>query len=511
MSESPILLHLVGLIRETTGNIVPPARYSFLEEVAHRRAHARGCGGVSEYVQALGNGDLEREWESLIPLITIKESYFYRAPQQFEAIRHHALPEILKARAGTRQLRIWSAACARGEEPATLAILLAEEPSLAGWEWSILATDVDEDALTGARLGLYGERAVAGVPPALMERYFRRRGKLLELDPVLRARIDFRPLNLAHPPFPLPCPEYDLILLRNVLIYFRRPLQRWVMSEVARTLAPHGYLFLGASETLWQIQDELEAVDLGACFCYRHRHAQPQPPPKPRPAPAVTPPPQEATPPRPARVKPAPKPSEPPVEPLAPLAPTIERPRAGWLDIQDPRAWSRTRGTSLRTEQEKPEAAPEPVDSKLRAGRPSRSLSEPCAVHEMLAQAARELAANRVDEAAKILAEVQAAEPSEPAAHGLEGFLHDLAGRMEDAVASYRAALYLDPSLFQARVLLADCLLRLGQKDRAEHQFREVLSLLESGRERELHLYADLPLPSRERAQRRCRQVLQGR
>lgn len=499
-STSPVLQQLVSLIRETTGNIVPPARYSFLEEVAHRRAQARGCGAVSEYVQALASGGLDREWESLIPLITIKESYFYRAPQQFEAIRHHALPEILKARAASRHLRIWSAACARGEEPATLAILLAEEPSLAGWEWSILATDVDEEALAGARLGLYGERAVSGVPPVLMERYFKRRGKLLELDPAVRARIDFRHANLAHPPFPLPHSEYDLILLRNVLIYFRRPLQRWVMSEVARTLAPHGYLFLGASETLWQIQDELEAVDLGACFCYRHRQARPEPPPKPRTVPAPLP----VPPPRPARVKPEPPPAPAPVEPAA------ERPRAGWLDIQDPGVWSRTRGTAPPSPAVPP-AAPSNGESNSRTGEPPRGLSEPCAVHERLAQAARELAANRVDEAAKILAEVQAAEPSEPAAHALEGFLHDLASRTEDAVASYRAALYLDPALFQARVLLADCLLRLGQKDRAEHQFREVLSLLESGRERELHLYADLPLPSRERAQRRCRQVLQGR
>jgi hypothetical protein len=77
-------------------------------------------------------------------------------------------------------------------------------------------------------------------------------------------------------------------------------------------------------------------------------------------------------------------------------------------------------------------------------------------------------------------------------------------------VASYRAALYLDPALFQARVLLADCLLRLGNRDRAEHQFREVLTLLASGREKALLLFGDLPLPDRERAQRRCRQVLKG-
>src|SRR4029078_12682475 len=130
------------------------------------------------------------------------------------------------ARAGSRHLRIWSAACARGEEPATLAMLLAEEPSLSGWNWTIVATDLDEEALAGARLGLYGERAVAQVPPPLLERWFSRRGKLYELDAGLRSRIDYRRLNLAQAPYALPLDSFDLVLLRNVLIYFRRPLQR---------------------------------------------------------------------------------------------------------------------------------------------------------------------------------------------------------------------------------------------------------------------------------------------
>jgi chemotaxis protein methyltransferase CheR len=259
---------LAALVAETTGNLVPEARLGFLAEVAQRRARALGLATIGEYVRALTAGELPREWESLVPLITIKESYFFRAPQQFEAIERQLLPRLQRARAGSRRLRIWSAACARGEEPATLAMLLADQPALAGWEWSILATDVDEEALAGARRGLYGERAVAPVPPALLARWFSRRGKLFELAPELRSRIDYRTLNLAQPPFALPADEYDLILLRNVLIYFGRPLQSWVMAHVTQLLSRRGALFLGASETLWQIQEELEAVDLGSCYCY---------------------------------------------------------------------------------------------------------------------------------------------------------------------------------------------------------------------------------------------------
>jgi len=469
--ESSPLQRLVVLIREITGNVIPPARLAFLEEVAERRAKARGLSGVAEYVHGLAARELANEWESLIPLVTIKESYFFRAPQQFDVVRQRILPALVKARSASRQLRIWSAACARGEEPATLAMLLADEPALAGWSWTIVATDLDEEALAGARIGLYGERAVSQVPPELLARWFSRRGKLYELDAGLRSRIVYQALNLAHAPFALPYDEFDLVLMRNVLIYFRRPLQRWVISQVARLLTPEGYLFLGASETLWQIQDELESVDLGPCFAYHHREARPaaveslkapakrpERPRLPKPAPPST-------------LRPEPARPTPPSKPKAPVPAPERRP--------------------LRVESPPPAAVP--------------------SVHELLLAAARELAANRTAEAGRAVEQALVANPSEPSAHALEGFLDDLAGRTEEAVTAYRAALYLDPGLFQVRVLLGDCLLRLGHRDRAEQQFREVLTLLAGGRERTLVLFSDLPLPDRDRAQRRARQVLKGK
>lgn len=457
------LQRLVGMIRDRTGNVVPSSRLPFLEEVAQRRAQGKGLGTIEGYVRALEADSLRDEWAQLIPLVTIKESYFFRAPQQWEVIRRQVLPELLQARGQT--LRIWSAACARGEEPATLAMILCEDKSLANVTWTILATDVDEEALAGARLGLYGDRAVGQVPPDLLQRYFNRRGKLYELSAELRSRITFQPLNLAHPPFQLPVPEIDLVLLRNVLIYFRRPLQRRVVQQVGQLLARDGYLFLGASETLWQVQEELEPIDLGSCFCYRHRRAAPEAP--------APPPPKRVRPP--VAREPLPRPVHPPEpvkrsEPKIVLAPRREAPVP---------------------------AAKAPVPP-------------PLSVHERLLAAARHLAGNQIDEAGRAIEQVLAVDPSEPAAHALEGFFHDVTGRTDEAVASYRAALYLDPELYQVRVLLADCLLRLGNRDRAEHQYREVLAHLGSGRERNLVVLGELPFPDRVRAQRRCRQVLGG-
>lgn len=473
----------VALVRETTGNVVPSARYGFLEELLDRRVRAVGQPDLTSYVHRLALGDLAAEWSQLIPLITIKESYFFRAPQQFRALTRTVLPRLMRARASSRKLRIWSAACARGEEPATLAMVLAETGLLGSWDWTVLATDVDEDALASAQRGIYGDRAVAQVPPAMLEKYFTPRGNLYELDPALRARIRYRKLNLARFPFDLPEDRYDLIFLRNVLIYFRRPLQRRVVSQVRQLLSKRGYLFLGASETLWQIHEELYPVDLDVCFCYRHpRPGQKPPTHPPRP---VVPTAREIPkrPPRPSRSASPPEPASPPSpqpvsEPPSGMPPEAETP-------------------------ESPPLEPEPVPE----AEPGPTFT-PCAVQQRLAEAARELAGNELEAAREILDEVLEADPSEPAAHALEGFLHDLENRPDDAVTSYRSALYLDPGLFQARVLLGDCLLRLGHRQRAHQHFREVLASLDSGRERELVALEELPLPSRQRAERRCRQVL---
>jgi chemotaxis protein methyltransferase CheR len=506
---------LASLVTEVTGNLVPETRFGFLAEVAQRRAHGAGLPSAAEYVRALAAGELEGEWASLIPLLTIKESYFFRAPQQFEAIASQVLPRLLRAPAAGRRLRIWSAACARGEEPATLAMVLAGQADPASWEWSIRATDIDEEALAGARRGLYGERAVALVPQPLRSRWLARRGKLFELAPELRERIDYQPLNLARLPFLLPEDEYDLILLRNVLIYFDRPLQLRVMEHVNRLLSRKGALFLGASETLWQIQDHLEAVDLGTCYCYRHR----------RPGSGATAAGAQARTETPAAAKSrfsaasaAPASSRASSEAVS-SAPPDHRvsPARQAGHAASPAGPPGPASPAAPPGATTPAGPPGPATPANLPGAPSAAHGEPPAPSsaiprsalELLLTAAHRLAANDLAGARQATAEALAADPSEPAMHLLEGFLHDLDGQTDEAAASYRAALYLDPSLFQPRLLLADCFLRLGQRHRAEHQYREVLAALEANRGRETSIFQDLlPLPDRERALRRCHQAL---
>ncbi len=468
--EGAALDRLVDLIREETGNALPRARQGYLEEIAVRRARALGQPSLSIYVTSLERGLLDGEWQRLVPLLTVKESFFFRAPQQFEVLQRVLLPRLATDRARAQNLRIWSAAAARGEEAATLALVLAEYEPLAHGDWRVIATDLDGEALEAARRGLYGERAVAQVPPVLLARWFERRGDLYELSPAIRARIDYQPINLARPPyFDLPAEPFDLIFLRNVLIYFRRPLQRRVVGEVADRLAPGGTLFLGASETLWQISDRLAAVDLGDCFAYRH---PPQKPPAPPPAPR-----------RPRGEG----------SPVARVLGRVVVPAPPAAALPPPKEARGARAV-IASGAERPPPAKAP-DAR-----------------ELVLRAARELAANRLAEAARWLAEARAADGSEPAVYALEGFQADIAGTTEEALTAYRAALFLDPQLYQVRVLLAEGLARLGHPDRAEHQFRETLATLApGGRPHDLVLLEELPLPNRTGAERRCRVGLGGR
>jgi len=136
--------------------------------------------------------------------------------------------------------------------------------------------------------------------------------------------------------------------------------------------------------------------------------------------------------------------------------------------------------------------------------------AEPCGTQEWLLRVAGRLEAGELESAARDLEKVLEADPSEPAAHALDGFLHDLREEPDEAIQSYRAALYLDPALYQVRLLLADCMKRHGWDRRAAHEYREVLAALATGRDRLLVPFDPLPVPDREGAERRCRRALGG-
>jgi chemotaxis protein methyltransferase CheR len=261
---------LARLIEDTSGFVIDDGRLGTLEEYVRERVVSAGFADIESYVDALRRHGDSDELRQLLGRITIKESYLFRGRAQFDALEETVLSELL-APNRHRGLRVWCAGCARGEEAATLAIVLADHAVGGDWRWSILATDVDEAALAEAQTGLFGRRAMARVSSECLQRHFVSRGDRFELDPELRARIEFRRLNLADQSLELSGDVFDVIFLRNVLIYFRPELQRRVVMAVENVLAADGFLFLGPSESLLHLDSGLQARDLGGSFCYRHR------------------------------------------------------------------------------------------------------------------------------------------------------------------------------------------------------------------------------------------------
>jgi chemotaxis protein methyltransferase CheR len=206
----------------------------------------------------------------VVEALTTRETFFFRDQHPFEALRREILPGLLRAKRGGRALRIWSAACSTGQEPYSLAITRSEQFADCPTPFEILATDLSTEALRQAREGRYRQHEISrGLPAALLAKYFEPRGTLWQARPELQRMIDFRQLNLAAPWPKLG--SFDLVLLRNVLIYFSQATRRDVLARISQLLEPGGVLLLGTGESLLGIDVPLERFSCGATSLYRRR------------------------------------------------------------------------------------------------------------------------------------------------------------------------------------------------------------------------------------------------
>jgi chemotaxis protein methyltransferase CheR len=243
------LAEIAELILRETGVALPPAR-----EAALRAAVGRAGPGLDPgaFLRAASDPVGGRAlMERLIDQVTNQETTFVRDRRQFDTIAWHSLLQSARA-AGSGTIRVWSAACASGEEPYTLALLAAEALASAQTPVDVLGTDVSGAALAAAAAGRYGERAVRALDVSLRQRYLERQpdGSYL-VGAQLRKLVRFRRHNLARDAFP-PLGEagFDLIACRNVLIYFETPLAERVIESLRRSLRPGGALVLGAADAL---------------------------------------------------------------------------------------------------------------------------------------------------------------------------------------------------------------------------------------------------------------------
>ena len=206
----------------------------------------------------------------LLAEVTIGETYFFREPSQLDYIASEVLPSFRGIRSPERPLRAWSAGCASGEEAYTLAILLRD----GGWAAAahVLGTDVSRPRLLAAERARYTRWSMRGVSGEIVARDFVARGRSFYLRPELRALVDFRPLNLAADDYPGAASgigEMDLVLCRNVLIYFDRATVAAVAHRLLASLGEEGWLFLGASDPMLAELVPCETVVTGAGLAYR--------------------------------------------------------------------------------------------------------------------------------------------------------------------------------------------------------------------------------------------------
>ncbi|NQD36150.1 protein-glutamate O-methyltransferase [Permianibacter sp. IMCC34836] len=232
----------------------------------NKRLGQLGLPSFRAYYDLLAGDTGGEEMQQAIDLITTNETFFFRENKHFDILKK----DIIPARPPGHTLKVWSAACSTGEEPYSIAMVLHQALGNSGWE--LQATDISTRVLQKARRGLYPMDRIDGIPPELLKTYcLRGRGEyegMLLIDKALRDKVQFAQLNLMS--IPADMRGFDLVFLRNVIIYFDNETKQRVLNTICDRLRPGGWLFLGHSESLAGMNVPLVAVSPSV---YRRRAA----------------------------------------------------------------------------------------------------------------------------------------------------------------------------------------------------------------------------------------------
>lgn len=404
-----------------------------------RRVSARGLRSGSEYLRLLHSSDGgAQEMDALVGELTIGETYFFRQREHFDILRDTILPDVLERNQASRRVRIWSAGCATGAEPYSINILLELELAqrISGWDVSIAATDINSEFLARARDARFGDWAFREMPESLRLRCFEPQGKFWVLRPEFRRRVTFQHHNLAGDAQAPGLPEqpFDVVMCRNVMIYFAPDLIRSTVQRFYEALSPGGWLLVGHAEPNAETFGQFERVSAGNVTVYQ----------KPLSGIPATPPSWPDWTEAPAAVRPT---NHRPAPPLAlPVKPAVRRPLP---------------------------ARPEPpLPPRLEAVR---------------------LLADRGEwEAAAAMGkQLTTSEPLNAPAHFTLGLILEHTTSCEEAESALRRAIYLDRRFALAHYHLGTCLQRGRQTERARKAFHNVLQLLATRPEAETVEHGD--------------------
>jgi chemotaxis protein methyltransferase CheR len=238
------------IVYEESGISLSPQKRALLMARTAKRMRALGLSGYDDYLRTLETDESGTELVAFLDAVSTNVTSFFREPEHFELVTGFVDDALA---AGRTRLRCWSAGCASGEEPYSLAMTILAAAGDRTLDSRVLATDINTHTLAVARRGEYDDQKARSVPPRLRYAYLERRGtreaRTWVVGEDLRRTVVFRRLNLAHPPYPVTGP-LDIVFCRNVMIYFDRDVRQRLLAEFHRVLRKGGLLVVGHAESL---------------------------------------------------------------------------------------------------------------------------------------------------------------------------------------------------------------------------------------------------------------------
>ncbi|MEJ2431185.1 MAG: CheR family methyltransferase, partial [Deltaproteobacteria bacterium] len=431
------------LIAERAGIYFDPGKQELLKDNLLQRMADCGLSNFADYFDLLSSQAGTKEFDRLLNLITIPETYFFRDETQFRALESFVIPEIVKSKSYPgASLRIWSAGCSTGEEPYTIAMILTR--GIVDKPIQIVATDVSHHALKAARKGVFSSHSVRHMPQEYLSRFFSKEGDHYLLDESIKQMVEFRYFNLVSEPYPLKeMSGWDIIFCRNVTIYFQAEATRKVIHNFYLSLREGGYLFAGYSESLRYISDEFNTVQRGGAFFYRKGGPQKK------------------------------------VRKRTRRIGGLRKSRVSVTRKQKPKEGSGLNSNEIEQicarakellEMGKPEQASEMLNPYLRETTAPESV--------ILLQAEIALNLGDLDNAMQLCARIVQRAPLSSAGHYLLGIIYRTEGDEGRAIEEFRKVLYLEPEHALARFNLGDLYSQVGQVDQARLEYVKVARLL---------------------------------
>jgi len=244
--------HLRNMVLRESAIVLEPGKEYLVESRLAPIARREGLASVSELVQRLMTAPSVKMKSEIIDAMTTNETSFFRDVHPWQTLKEQILPKIIEARRIDRRLTVWCAACSSGQEPYSLAMLLRDSfPDVVrSWDVKIIATDLSDSMLYRCREGIYSQLEVnRGLPAPMLIRNFQREGTDWRIDSELRRMVDVRTCNLSSPStYPRAASRFDLVFIRNVLIYFDEAMKTKILNETTSRMQSDGHLLLGSSE-----------------------------------------------------------------------------------------------------------------------------------------------------------------------------------------------------------------------------------------------------------------------